>query len=72
MDKPNRPARSYLFTVRLWAQDSDSDQVQWRGLVQHVLSGEYRYFKSWDSLEAFCMEVLARPQTASSTGEILD
>jgi hypothetical protein len=34
--------QSHLFTVRVW-----------RGKVQHVASGEARYFRDWSTLVAF-------------------
>jgi hypothetical protein len=51
MIKPSRPPqRSHLFTVRLWAEELGDGQSEWRGQVQHVLSGETRYFRDWASL----------------------
>jgi hypothetical protein len=47
---------SYLFMLRLWLEDLGSGQTDWRGKVQHVNSGEARYFRDWSILESF-MEV---------------
>jgi hypothetical protein len=44
---------SYLFTVRLWSEDLGSGQIERRGRVQHVASGESRYFRDWQTFEAF-------------------
>ena len=44
-------AASHLFTVRLWHADLGNDQVEWRGQVTHVLSGESHYFREWLELE---------------------
>ena len=41
---------SHLFTVRLWPKDLGEGQVEWRGKVQHVLSGEAHYFREWQEL----------------------
>jgi len=50
----DRPAqRSHLFMLRLWPEDLGSGQTDWRGKVQHVDSGEARYFRDWPTLEAF-------------------
>jgi hypothetical protein len=46
--KPTR--HSHLFTVRLWLEELGDGQSEWRGQVQHVLSGETRYFREWASL----------------------
>ncbi len=44
------PSRSLLFTIRLWPEQMETGIVQWRGKVQHVLSGEAFYFGDWDEL----------------------
>ena len=48
--------RSELFTVRVWRKDLVGGCVGWRGKVQHVLSGETRYFRDWQVLLAFVQE----------------
>lgn len=45
--------RSQLFMVRMWPEDLGGGQTDWRGSVQHVNSGEVRYFRDWPTLEAF-------------------
>ena len=45
--------KSHLFILRLWLEDLGSGQNDWRGKVQHVNSGEVRYFRDWPTLEAF-------------------
>jgi hypothetical protein len=49
---------SELFTVRLWREDMDEGRIEWRGKVQHVLSGEVRYFRDWATLIAALQEML--------------
>ena len=50
----DRPAQSsQLFMLRMWPEDLGGGQVEWRGRVQHVASGEARYFHDWATLEAF-------------------
>jgi hypothetical protein len=44
---------SHLFMLRLWLEDLGNGQTDWRGKVQHVNSGEARYFRDWSTLEAF-------------------
>lgn len=46
-------AESQLFMVRLWPEDLGQGQTDWRGKIQHVNSGEARYFRDWPTLEAF-------------------
>ncbi|RMD63724.1 hypothetical protein D6833_05335 [Candidatus Parcubacteria bacterium] len=47
-DHPYHP--SLLFTVRLWPEEVDAGQVEWRGEIRHVLSGDARYFRDWPTL----------------------
>jgi hypothetical protein len=47
---------SYLFTVRVWREELGEGRVEWRGKVQHALSGEARYFREWTELIAFVRE----------------
>ncbi len=42
--------RSHLFTVRLWQEQMDNQQMEVRGKVRHVLSGETRYFRHMTGL----------------------
>ena len=44
---------THLFTVRVWLEKLDHDRTEWRGKVQHVLSGEGRAFRDWPTLVAF-------------------
>lgn len=48
--------RSQLFTVRVWLEDLGEGRSEWRGQVQHVLGGETRYFRDWETLVAFIVE----------------
>ncbi len=49
--------RSHLFTLRLWQEAVGDGESDWRGKIQHVISGEARYFRGWPALEAFLEEV---------------
>jgi hypothetical protein len=53
VDEDHQAVRSQLFTVRLWVEDLGDGKVEWRGKVQHALSGDARYFRDWPSLLAF-------------------
>lgn len=50
---------SHLFTLRLWLEDLGGGETDWRGKVQHVNSGEARYFRDWPTLEAFVEGLLS-------------
>ena len=64
--------RSHLFTVRLWVEELGNGKSDWRGKVQHVTSGEVRYFREWPTLIAFLLMPLPeaspgyRPDTDSA------
>jgi hypothetical protein len=45
--------------VRLWPEELGNGQVEWRGSVQHVTSGQQRYFREWPALVAAVQEMLA-------------
>lgn len=51
---------SHLFVVRLWPEDVGEGLIDWRGKVQHVNSGEVRYFRDWPTLEVFVDKLLGR------------
>jgi hypothetical protein len=44
---------SHLFTVRLWPEALGPGSVEWRNKVTHVLSGETRYFREWQTFLDF-------------------
>ena len=46
-------ANSELFTVRVWSEESEDGEIEWRGKVQHVVSGNQQYFRDWAALVAF-------------------
>lgn len=58
MSKDFYPRHSQLFTVRLWREELGNGQSEWRGQVQHIVSGEMRYFREWPPLEAFLLTKL--------------
>jgi hypothetical protein len=47
---------SQLFALRLWTEHEDPESKDVRFKVQHVLSGEARYARNWDEVEAFVMQ----------------
>ena len=53
MNKNQPPPHSHLFTVRLWVEELGEGETEWRGQVQHVVSGEKHYFRDWPILLAF-------------------
>ena len=65
-------AASHLFTVRLWSENLGDAQVEWRGQVMHVLSGEAHFFREWQELEVYMLAMAASAgQRASSAPDVL-
>ncbi|MDQ7858464.1 MAG: hypothetical protein QN174_03325 [Armatimonadota bacterium] len=50
-DERGRPAQ--LFTLRVWTEAVGENKKEWRGKVQHIPTGETRYFRSWEALVEF-------------------
>ena len=50
------PTQTHAFVVRIWAEpaaDDSSDDVLWRGRVEHAASGRYGVFSSLNELLRF-------------------
>jgi hypothetical protein len=60
--------RSCLFTVRLWPEELGDGGSEWRGRVQHVLSGEAHYFRDWPALVEALREMLRDSEMAVDGG----
>jgi hypothetical protein len=57
----DQPGYSFhLFMVRMWPEGLGGGRTDWRGKVQHVNSGEARYFRDLATLEAFVEGLLRR------------
>ncbi len=63
----NRERRSELFTVRLWQEELEDNQFEWRGKVQHVQKGEAFYFREWSMLVAALLKMLSEPESPAQT-----
>lgn len=59
--------QSILFTVRVWRERVGDERTEMRGKVQHVLTGETRYFRDWQTLQAFVAAELAEWEDATSS-----
>ncbi len=58
MTRGQTQQRTHMFTLRMWPEALGDGQIEWRGKVQHVLSGEARYFRDWDTLIAYLQDTL--------------
>jgi hypothetical protein len=66
--KDEKSQQSQLFTLRLWLEEVGEGQMDWRGRVQHVRSGEVRYFRNWQMLKEFVEDRVLRPDLCGSAG----
>jgi hypothetical protein len=71
VDTSQQQQHSHLFTVRLWIEDLGDGRAEWRGQVQHVLSGETHYFREWPRLIAL-LRALLPPMKADSAPDALN
>lgn len=53
------PDDSHLFMVRVWLQTSTNGEMEWYGKIQHVLTGNVRYFRDWATFVAFMQQTLS-------------
>lgn len=60
------PRRSELFTIRIWPEELGEGQIEWRGRIQHALSGRTSYFREWSALLAFLAEFVAADAALSA------
>lgn len=59
----NKPVE--IFTIRIWREKLDERQSEWRGKVQHLSSGQSRYFNEIGKVAEFISDHLSK-----SKGEI--
>ncbi len=56
---PSRDPRQFL--VRLWPEDLGNGEIEWRGKVQDIPTGESSYFRGWPGLVAAIQKALEPP-----------
>jgi hypothetical protein len=66
--QPDPPPTAHLFVLRLWLVSSNAPQPEWRGRLQHVNSGETRYFREWRALITQ-LQALLNIQAAASQAQ---
>jgi hypothetical protein len=59
MNPELRLSQTHSFTIRLWSEQLDDDTYEWRGRLQHMDSGERRYFRDAESLYGALLNILA-------------
>jgi len=59
-NQPTLPAKR-AFVVQIHA-DAHVEQGQWKGRVEHLVSGESEHFESLEELIAFLVQILTQQQ----------
>ena len=67
LDHTSPSLTSHLFTLRIWREELGDGHIEWRGKVQHALSGEARYFREWAELIEFIREGVGDSELADRT-----
>lgn len=67
LEKLYQGPNSHLFTVRLWREEVGSGQIEWRGKVQQVSTGEAHYFREWETLVSLLLQMLAASEAPPET-----
>ena len=70
LDRMSPSLTSHLFTVRVWREELGAGRVEWRGKVQHALSGEARYFREWAELIVFVRDQVSDTDQANQADKI--
>lgn len=47
---------STLFTVRLWVEENEEGQQEWRGIVRRLPDGKEHPFRGWPALSRVMQE----------------
>ena len=58
MEKQGQHPRSHLFTIRVWEEETGTNQTEWRGKIQLITNGEVRYFCEWTALAPLLVALL--------------
>jgi hypothetical protein len=67
MDKLYQGPHSHLFTVRLWREEVGNGQIEWRGKVQQISTGETHYFREWSALISLFLQMLPASESLSES-----
>jgi len=58
MDGTGLTRSTYSFSLRIWPEEVAPGQVEWRGRLQHLQSGEVRHVRGLEALVAVLGELL--------------
>jgi len=57
--------RSQLFTLRVWPEEVDEGETEWRGKLQRVVDGDTFYFRDWGAMLVLLRQILESPDRQS-------
>ena len=57
-------AQVQTFTLRIWVTSQKDANIEWRGRIQHIQSGEVQYCQNWDTFITCVEKVLIESQEA--------
>jgi hypothetical protein len=63
--------QSHLFTLRLWTEELEEGQSEWRGRVHYVTTDEVRYFRDWAGLIPLLLAMLRDAERKGVLPELL-
>ena len=64
MSEQSRAPPTHFFTLRLWPEETGTEETVWRGRIQNTASEEIRYFQGWEAL----VDVLLRLMEEDGVG----
>ena len=67
LERSNVHSRSHLFTIRVWEEEVETNQSEWRGKIQLLSSGEVRYFREWATLVPLLLMMLSESEPERGT-----
>lgn len=71
MPSDSSSRQSHLFTLRLWAEEIEDGQTEWRGRVHYVTTDEVRYFRDWPSLIPVLLSMLRDAERQHTLPDLL-
>ncbi len=61
--------REHLFLVRIWREQLDETNSEWRGRIQSLPDGPVSYFREWQMLVDHLIDMLPSDGEEQSTPE---
>lgn len=66
------PRQEHLFVIRIWEETGPQDSVSgWRGLAQHISSGQQVYFTSLRDMNDFMVLKTGQPPPSKDAADVV-